>query len=131
MCWMIPHAKLLVDQFCHSLRRPDVSSKSRGLCPSLQQRGKLRQLVLAESGLGSVSDVPLSSLFSLLSPHLHPLAHCPLRHSQCLRNVFLAPSLLRQFPRSASAPLFPISSVFVCFSHASSLPYFSKLGRSQ
>jgi hypothetical protein len=81
MCWMILHPKLLDEHLCHSLGGPDCSCKPMGFCPLLQQRWKTLELLWAQSGFGSLRDFPSSSLFSLLSADLHPLADGPLRDS--------------------------------------------------
>jgi hypothetical protein len=48
----------------------------------------------------------------------------------CSRFALFGLELRRLLP-AAKYQVFPISSVLVCFSHASSLPDFSELGRSQ
>jgi hypothetical protein len=128
---MVAHSKLLVDQDCHALRRPDGSGKAMCLRSLLKEALKLLELLLRETRYWSSGDFPTQPLFPLLSSLLHPLAHGPFRHSQSVRDLFLAPSLLGEVPRSASAPFFPISSVFVCSSHPSTVSYFSNLSRAQ
>jgi len=128
MSWMVLHPKLFLDHGCHSLRCPHISSEAVGFGALIEQGGQLRFLFGTQSAGWSLRHVSAQSLFALLSPDRDPLAHRPLAGLQDLGYFLLLPTCLPQFPRAQPAPFFPISSVFVCSSHASSLRGFTKSG---
>jgi hypothetical protein len=129
---MVAHAKLLVDEHCHTLCRPDGSClRHEPLLPAGASREAAPTALSSDVLLAQRRFFRVIPLSASSASHLHPLAHRTLRHSQRFCDLLLAPSLLAQVPCSASAPLFPISSLLVCSSHSSILSYFSKLSRAQ
>jgi hypothetical protein len=108
-----------------ALRKPCVSA------PCLSRAGNCSNCSAVSRCSGPAVTFPRKSFFSLFASDLHPLSDCSLAHTLCLCALFLAPSELCQIPRSPSAPLLPISSVFISSFHFLSFSYYSKQRRDQ
>ena len=81
MRWVVAHAKLLVDEHCHALGRPDGSCKAMGLCPLLEQPGKLLHLLWRQTGCWPSRNFPTldggATLSNLLAVRLFVSSfHC-------------------------------------------------------
>jgi hypothetical protein len=117
MIGMIAHAELLFDRFGQSPAIPDLPVKSIGWRPFRQHSGDLCLLLCPQARRGSFRRMRFEGFLPSFSPTFHPLTDGSLRYSQRLRDVFLLPSHLFEFP-GTFAPLFsPIG--FLWCSHPS------------
>jgi hypothetical protein len=108
MGWMIPDAKLLLDQHCHPSRGPGFTAKSIVLGSFGQQIRQLGTLFLSQFGLGTWRRLVAQPIWTILLRPMHPLTYCTFRDSQGLGDVFLFPALLIQLPATQSSAFAPI-----------------------
>ncbi len=108
MGWMIPDAKLLLDQHRYPSRGPHFAAKPIVLGSFGQQVGQLGTLFLSQFRLGTGRWLVAQRTRTGLLGAVHPLTHRAFGHPEGLRNVFLFPALLIQLPGTQSATLTPV-----------------------
>lgn len=106
---MIAHPKCAFDRHRDSRRRPDLPAEAERFGSLCQQPWQLRSLLFGQFRRSSWRRLMTQRFWTLGLATAYPLADRSLRHSQGLRDLFLWPSLLIQFPgtqASAFAPIF-------------------------
>ncbi len=130
MGWMIPDAKLLLDQHRHPSRGPDLAAKPVVLGSFGQQVGQLGTLFLSQFRLRAGRRLVAQRIRTIFLGSTHPLTHCAFGHAQGFRNVFLFPALLIQLPGAQSATLAPVFGKEFFLAHTSfhRFAWFTTLG---
>jgi hypothetical protein len=95
---MIAHAKLALDHLGHSRGGPDLPAEAERFGSLCQQSWQLRSLLFGQFWRSSWRRLMTQRFWTLGLALGDPLANGSLRHSQGLRDLFLWPSLLMQFP---------------------------------
>jgi hypothetical protein len=108
MSGMIPHPKRLLHHLSHALRAPDRPSKTEGLGSLCQQGRQRRSWLWTHVWVSPWRGLMPQGFSSLHRGFLEPLAHCPLGHSERLRDLFLFPSLFMPFPGAYPSSFAPL-----------------------
>ncbi len=108
MGWMIPDAKLLLDQHRYPSRGPHFAAKPIVLGSFGQQVGHLGTLFLSQFRLGTGRWLVAQRTRTIFLGSAHPLTHRTFGHAEGLRDVFLFPALLIQLPGTQAAAFAPV-----------------------
>jgi hypothetical protein len=130
MGWMIPDAKLLLDQHRYPSRGPHFAAKPIVLGSFGQQVGQLGTLFLSQFRLGTGRWLVAQRTRTIFLGSAHPLTHRTFAHAEGLRDVFLFPALLIQLPGTQSATLAPVfgKGFFLTHTPFHRLAWFTPLG---